>query len=162
MIAFFSHHFRKLRSGFSFLEVIAVIAISAIILSITVASFTTLRKSKTLGAEALSVLSLIEKARGDTLGSKDALQYSVHFETTKAVLFSGTSYSAGNSSNISVVLNSTVQIKTISLTGGGSNVTFDRLTGKTSQNGSIILSLTSSTSTIKTIAVGKTGLAEIQ
>ncbi len=151
----------SVRKGFTVLELLVVMAILGIVVSITMASFASLRQSKSLQVEALSVLSLLEKARADTLGSKGALQYGVHVETTKAVLFSGATYSSGNSSNITAVLNPLIQISAITLTGGGANVVFDRLTGETGQYGTLTLSLLSASSS-KIISVSQTGISQIQ
>ncbi|MDD5068708.1 MAG: prepilin-type N-terminal cleavage/methylation domain-containing protein [Candidatus Pacebacteria bacterium] len=156
----FSNNFPA-QKGFSVLEFLVVIAIFAIIASLTFSSFSSLRQSKTLETDTLSVLSLLEKARADTLGSKGATQYGVHFETTKATLFTGATYSSGNASNISVIFNPRVQISTISLTGGTSNVVFQRLSGKTSVSGTVTLSLTGASST-KIISIAGTGLSQIQ
>ncbi|MDD4989394.1 MAG: prepilin-type N-terminal cleavage/methylation domain-containing protein [Candidatus Pacebacteria bacterium] len=150
------------QKGFSILEFLVVIAIFAIIASLTFTSFASLRQSKNLDTEALSLLSLLEKARADTLGSQGASQYGVHFETTKAVLFIGAAYVSGNSSNITMTINPLMQISSISLTGGGSDIVFDRLSGKTAQSGTIILSLISTPTSLKTITIGTTGLAQTQ
>ncbi|MDD5050302.1 MAG: prepilin-type N-terminal cleavage/methylation domain-containing protein [Candidatus Pacebacteria bacterium] len=153
-----TYHFRE---GFSALELLAVIAILGIIVTLTYTSFASLRRGKNLDTETLSVLSLLEKARADTLGAKGASQYGVHFETTKAVFFSGGTYVSGNASNITMILNPLIQISSINLTGGGAEVIFDRLSGKTEEAGTLTLSLVSASSS-KTIAIGATGLPEIQ
>ncbi len=148
------------RKGGTLLEILIVIVIMSILSVITYVSFVNLNKSEALNKQAAGVVSLVKEARSETLSSKGALAYGVHFETTKAVLFQAPTYSSGSSSNITLTLNPLIQISSKSLTGGGAEVIFQRLTGKTSQDGTVTLSLISSASTTKSITVSKTGLAE--
>ena len=85
----------------------------------------------------------------------------MHIGSTKITLFTGSVYSVGASTNQDFNLNSRDSIITISLTGGGSDVVFVRLSGETSQNGTITLS-SSALSQTKTITVYKTGVVESQ
>ena len=73
----------------------------------------------------------------NTLSSKDFSQYGVHFEEQKVVLFKGAIFTEPNSNNKEVKISSPVEIYNISLNGGGSNVVFQKLTGKTNEYGTI-------------------------
>lgn len=147
------------RRGFSLVEMLLVLAIFAIITLFAVSAF-----SKATGREALDkktgvVLSLLEQARNLTLSAKGASVYGVHFETAKAVLFTGPTYSASATSNVIESVNSPVQISSISLSGGVSDVVFSRLIGDTGQSGTITLSLIASSTQAKTITIFATGIA---
>ena len=151
---------KKQSQGFSLIEMLVVLATTIIVATIVVDSF-----SKTTGPKALDrnirvALSLIEQARNATLSAKNSSVYGVHFETTKAVMFTGSSYSDSAPSNIVEPMGSVVQISAISLSGGGSNVIFNRLTGETGQSGTVKLSLIASSTQSKTITIFATGLAE--
>ncbi len=149
------------QKGISLLETLIVIAILSLFSAFSYSAFVSLNQNRILEKETSSGLSLLEEARMYTLASKAGTQYGVHFESTKTVLFAGASYNAGDSSNVTILLNPLVQINPISLTGAGAEIIFDRLTGKTAEDGTVTFSLRASPSSGKTIAVGKTGLAEI-
>lgn len=150
-----------MKKGFTLIELLIVIAIMTILVSILISSFSKLNQNQALDKDTKKTASLIEEARSRTLFSKNDSQYGVHFATTTATLFPGTSYSAGNSSNVVVDFNSNVNLYSIALTGNGNDIIFDRLTGNTSQPGVVTLSLTTSTSTKTYLTVSGTGLVEI-
>ncbi len=138
-----------------------VVGIFAMLSFFSYAAFANLNKSQSLDKDVAAALSLLETARMYTLASKGGMQYGVHFESGKAVLYAGAAYVANATSSQTLSLNRLDSIGSISLSGGGGEVLFDRLTGETSQDGSVVVSLKSSTTTKKTITIGKTGLAEI-
>ena len=105
------------------------------------------------------ILSLIDEARGDTLSAKDGYSYGVHFESAKIVIFRGTVYSSSDSSNKTVDVDGAVDVYNVSLTGGGQDVLFQRLTGKTGQNGTVMIRLKSDNSKTKTITIEVSGIA---
>ena len=148
------------QKGFSILEIVVVISILFIISSFSYASFVYLNQRENLDKEALSILSFLEEARSSTLGSKNALQYGVHFEASKAVFFSGSNYNATDPANVILTLSPIIRISSINLYGGGSDVVFERLSGETFDNGSVSVSMTVSSSS-RTINVQRSGLAEI-
>src|SRR3989338_2917483 len=91
---------RCLRSGFSIAEMLIVLGVSAIITTIVVGVFAKAPGRQALDKQTSVVLSLLEHARGLTLSAKNASTYGVHFETSKAVLFTGPTYSANAASNV--------------------------------------------------------------
>lgn len=136
--------------GFTLVEIIIIVAIIVILSALTFQSFSNLSEREALDKEALHVLSLLHEARSLTLSSKNATQYGVHLENSRAILFPGSSYSAGNPANKIVDLKESVTISTITLTGGGSDVIFNRLTGATGESGTTTLSLLADPSQTKT------------
>lgn len=148
------------RRGFSLVEILIVLAVVGIIALVVTGAFSKAAGREALDKETAIALSLIEQARNQTLSAKNAAAYGVHFETTKAVLFAGSSYSASNSSNVVEPINPLVQISAVSLKGGGNEVIFKRLTGETDQNGTITFSLVSSPAQAETITIFGTGLAQ--
>lgn len=145
-------------SGITMLELVVVIAIIIVLASLIITSFSAFRNSKVLDTGVENILSVLAKARGNTLSSKNAYQYGVHFETSQVVLFRGATYSSSDPSNEVVSLDSAVEISSITLTGGGSDVIFDRLTGKTNMDGTVIIRINSDTSKTKTITINATGI----
>ena len=150
-----------MRRGFTLIELLIVIGISSLLIGFTYSSFRLLNQSQALGKDANLVATVLHEARAETLASKNGNQYGVHFETNKIVLFIGTTYSSVDSTNINFPLNTLVTISTINIMGGGSEVVFDRLTGDTSQTGTVTLSLISTPTSIRTITVSGAGLIEV-
>lgn len=146
-------------SGFTLMEIIIVIAIITIISSIVLFNLSNFRNEQDLKNTEMEIVSLLDKARQNTLSSVNSNNYSVHFEVDKAVLFSGSIYSALDSSNEKINFNANISIPAIDgiNLGVGSNVTFERLTGETT-GGVLILRLKSDASKQKTITINKTGL----
>ncbi|MDO8590467.1 MAG: prepilin-type N-terminal cleavage/methylation domain-containing protein, partial [bacterium] len=144
--------------GFTLIEILIVLVIAGIITLIVTGAFSKATGREALDKETALTLSLLNQARSQTLSAKGALTYGVHFETTKAVLFIGPTYSSGASSNVTEPMNPLVEISDITLAGGGSDVVFNRLTGETGQIGTVTLSLVASSTQSKTITVFATGL----
>lgn len=145
--------------GFTLLELLLVLGVIAIVTGISTVSLSNFNKNKALGIETEKVLSLITKARSFTLAAKDGVSYGVHFEERKAVLFSGASYSALNPANQIQPLNDEVKISVVTLTGGGMETLFKKLSGVTDQQGTVTLVLVRDASVIKVITIAGTGIA---
>ncbi len=126
-----------------------------------VSSFSLFNKSEALDKDTDAVVESLEEARSLTLSSQAASQYGVHFGTQKITIFTGTTYSSTSPSNKDISLATTDTILTISLTGGGSDVVFKRLTGETTQNGTVVIS-SPTTSKTRTVTIYKTGVIESQ
>ena len=145
--------------GFTMIEMVIVVAIMALLLAVITSPFQSFRNSKALDTTSEEALSLFSEARGNTLSAKDGYQYGVHLESSKMVLFRGGTYSSLDTNNKTVVLDNALEISSIVLEGAGSDIVFDKLTGKTSQSGSFVIRVKSDTSKIRTITVVGTGVA---
>jgi prepilin-type N-terminal cleavage/methylation domain-containing protein len=151
-----------MRKGFTLIEILIVIAILGIISVIVFGSFSVFRSSQGLDKDTDTVVEILRQARSQTLISKNASAYGVHVATTAVTLFSGDTYSAADPNNqVFTFLNADLVVS-VTLTGGGSDVIFKRLTGETSQNGTIVLSTQGAQPRTRTITVFKTGLIEYQ
>ncbi|TSC71094.1 MAG: Uncharacterized protein G01um101470_746 [Parcubacteria group bacterium Gr01-1014_70] len=148
--------------GFTLIEILVVIAIAAILFTIVVSGFSGLRQNSDLSHAIDDSVSYLQSARAKSLSAENATVYGVHFETGRFVLFTGTTYDAGNAANIVRLLPSTVETSAISLNGGAVDVVFKRLTGETDAYGTITFRLISSPSTTKTIEIVSTGLSGVQ
>lgn len=151
----------KLSYGFSLVEILISIAIIGIISVIGTQSFQSVNSSEALNKDSLQVISVLRQARALTLDSKDANQYGVHIQNSQVIMFEGATYVNNATGNITTSLNNRITISQISLTGGGVDIVFDPLTGKTGEDGTITLSLISDPATQKIITIYKTGLAQI-
>ncbi len=153
---------RGARAGVSLIEILMVIAIFLVLFVLTTRSFSTTNASKALDTEAQHIVAELNRARSLTLSSKNSQQYGIHFATTSITLFQSATYEVGSSTNDTVFLRTLIQVASTSFAGGGSNVVFERLTGKTTQNGTVTLSLRSDASRTKTVTIYATGLVETQ
>lgn len=151
---------RTYLKGFLLIEIIIVIAIIAIIVSISLPSLNAFRNRQALVNTTEDIVSLLNTARIQTLSSLNGNFYGVHFTSTTATLFSGGTYDSGDITNKVINFDSFVILPAanISLNGAGVDVNFNRLTGDTSQYGTITLQLTSDSATQKVITVNKTGV----
>jgi prepilin-type N-terminal cleavage/methylation domain-containing protein len=154
-------HFSSKR-GMTLTEIIVVIAVMSILLAMTVTAFDKLGAMRALDTDTQAIVLELQKARSLTLASKNEKQYGLHFASSSVTLFEGSTYIAGSASSTITYLNPFVSITSLSLTAGASDIVFDRLTGKTSQSGTIVVTLAGKLSATKTIAVYGTGVAEIQ
>ncbi len=150
-----------LTTGFTIFEIMIVVVIMMIVVSIIWSSFSRLNKSQVLDKEIRDVASIINDARQRTLFSKNDSSYGIHFANNQVVLFRGTTYSSSDTSNEIKSLNSLVTISNISITGGGSDIIFNRLTGAVTNSGVITFTLNISPGTVKTITIANTGTVEI-
>ncbi len=152
---------KSISRGFTLLELLLVIVIVTVVAALGVFSFTKLNSSQALEKSADLVVSTLNEARALTLSSKGDTQYGVYIEPSQIVLFSGNSYSSSDPANRVNTLHSLVGIQNINLSGGGTSVIFERLTGGTNQAGTLEIFLRSSPGTYRTITITGTGIVEL-
>lgn len=145
--------------GFSLVELLLALSIVAIVAVVGVTSLSNFNTEKALSLEAGKVVSLLVKARSLTLSAKGGDVYGVHFDTDKAVLFKGTSYVAGTAGNQAQPVNSAVRISATVLAGGGAEVLFKKLSGTTTQSGTVTLASVKNGSLTKVVTISVTGTA---
>lgn len=143
------------KKGFTLFEIIIAISILLIIIALALPKFSEFRTVQIHSSSIADVLSSLDQARRNTLNSLDSSSYGVHFETSKIVIFKGTAYSAQDANNIDVLFASPSSITNITLSGGGSDIYFNRLTGTPNKTGSITIS---TGSYAKIITIGATGI----
>lgn len=153
---------RSENSGFSLIEILVVMAVLAGLSTIALQSLRSMNANTALETDSLRVLSELEHARSRTLASEDDSQYGLRFENSRIILFKGATYNELSPDNIVTQLNRLIRIASTTLAGGGSNIIFDRITGKTAQNGSVRLSLIADDTASSTIRIDETGVADIQ
>ncbi len=147
--------------GFTILEIIISLAIFLILAVIIVFSFSPLRNNQELTNTVQETINLLNSARSKTLSSEGSSQYGVHFESSRIILFKGASFSESSPDNNVVALSSLVEISVINLNGGGNNLVFQRLTGKTNNYGTITLRIKSDVSKTKIIDIKNIGIVNV-
>lgn len=124
------------RSGFTLIEILITLGIFAILGSITLNALSNVRTEHLLNAAVSETIDTIRLAQSKTLASESDSQYGIRFESDRVILFRGSSYAAGTTTETNV-FSSRVRITEVSLFGGGSDVVFQRLTGTTTAYGTI-------------------------
>jgi Tfp pilus assembly protein FimT len=150
-------NFYKNQKGITVVEILIAIAVITILSVLVLPGFAKIKKVQVLKSATEDIVSVIGKARSQTLDSLDSSAYGVHFSTDKVVLFKGTSYSENNPDNENVEIISPATISSISLTGGAVNVYFNKLSGLPSASGSVTVATPGITS--KVITISATGSA---
>ena len=150
-----------MKTGFTLMEILVVLGLMALAVGIIFPSFFSYRNQQVLSGATSELASLIASARAKTLASEGDTTYGVHFVSTQATLFAGPTYTAGAPGNQVLELNSLLTLSTISLNGGGADMIFSRLTGKTSQSGTLTVTLNSDVAQSKTITVSSTGVITV-
>jgi Tfp pilus assembly protein FimT len=153
----------KFIKGNSLIEIVIAMAIITIILVITVPRINDFRTHQTLKNTASEVVNLLNEAKTSTLFSKNSTVYGVHFETSRMVLFTGTTFSDSAVTNKVITFDSLVTLPSgnIVLNGNGVDIVFDRLTGNTSNHGTITLELAGNSSLQKIITVSTLGVISL-
>ena len=149
---------RAINRGFSIIEILVVVAVAGMLASVCLYSFSKYRNSQTLKNAEDNVASLLDNARAETFSSDSSSQYGVHLQSSQAVFFIGATYNSSASTNKVVAIDPSVTITGITLTGGGSDVIFNRLTGETADYGTITFTLASDSTKTKVITISQTGL----
>ena len=149
--------------GINLLEIIVVIGIIALISAITIPNLSAFKKQQALKNTTEDIVSLLNEARNSTISSKNSTNYGVHFEEDQASMFSGTAFTS-NSSEKQIDFDQAVMIEKdtdVNLSGGGDDIIFERLTGNTTNYGTITIRLVSDASKIRTITASSIGIISV-
>ncbi len=146
---------KKNKTGFSFIELISVLAIIAVLATIIVMSFSNAGSKESLDKTTISVISILDEAKSMAISSKDFSDYGVRIESDKITSFKG---GYGNENEI-YNLPGLVKISDISI-GGGSDIIFSRISGSTIASGTISISTINDSSKKNIIRISQTGLVE--
>jgi Tfp pilus assembly protein FimT len=150
----------KYTRGITLLEVVIGISIMVLIFVMVVPQLSRFRSEQALKNTTEDIVSMLNYARSQTLSSRNSTYYSVHLDTDRIVLFTGGTYSANDANNKIVIFDKSIYLppQNIVLNGNVTEIKFDRLTGDTSQYGTIRPELISDNTRFKLITVNKTGI----
>ncbi|MFZ2072187.1 MAG: hypothetical protein WAV10_00685 [Minisyncoccia bacterium] len=146
------------QKGITIVEILFVIGIILIIFMIVIPSFGELRQKQMLKTASEDISSSLDKARGNAFASVGSSEYGVHFESDKIVIFKGTVYSNIDPNNEIINIISPANISNINLSGGGSEIYFNKLSGVSNKTGTITVSVSSFS---KIITISTTGASSV-
>jgi Tfp pilus assembly protein FimT len=128
------------KKGITVAELLVVVAVIGFFALIILPKFSQIRENSVLKSAIDDVLSSIDKAKNETLSSLNSSEYGVHFQSYQVIIFKGKVFSAGASDNESISITTPASISSISLTGGVSDMYFNRLYNAPSVTGTITIS----------------------
>ncbi len=147
--------------GISIIELVLLFGVIFIILSAVFSGLSNFRRTSLLNSGGEIAVSILQRARSQTLSSSGASVYGVHAGSDRLTIFKGTTYNPSSPDNRETMLPSGVEVSAVALNGGGVDVIFDRLTGATSQYGTVTLRSQWDSQT-RTISILTTGIITIQ
>lgn len=146
-------------TGFTLIEFLIVFGLMATVFAVTIGFFSNFKNKEALDKNISLVSEVLRQAKHFTINSKDSNQFGVHFNSNNIVLFIGPTYSAISPTNQVYELSPSVELYSINISNGGSDIIFKRLTGDAEYSGTVTFkSLIASTT--RTITIHKTGLIE--
>ena len=146
--------------GFTFIELLVIVGILIVLTAIAFPTLRFFQKESDLNNAAEEIINNLRLAQNKTLASEKASQYGIYFDNLitphQYTLFKGGDYASRNASFDEVhKLPKTVEIYEVNLAGGGSEVVFDRVSGKSSQTGNLSLRLIANPAKTKTVCIAK-------
>jgi type II secretory pathway pseudopilin PulG len=162
MKRFFPYFQKDGVKGITILEIIVVVGILLILTTVSVSNLSSYRSRQILNGESSQILSILNKARYQTLASKAQTSYGVRIESDRVTLYTGPTFASVPGEYEEYVLNPSVSITNISLNGGSADVLFERLTGETVSYGTFQVTLLSEVLQNHIIEISQTGFVGIQ
>lgn len=141
------------------MELLVVISIMAIIVSISFYFLSDFGKKDVLEKDVAGLTSFLRDARLLSIASKDSSAFGIRLESGQAVLFEGNTYVAGGANEKIIAFSDKVYMSAYSLSLGSPDIIFARLSGNTSNFGTITLSLKDDSAST-TITVLRTGVIQ--
>lgn len=141
------------------MELLIVIIIMTIIMGVSFYFIPQWGKKDALEKDVAGLTAFLRDARLVSVSSKNASSFGIHLESDKVVLFEGNSYVAGGANEKIMDFSGKVYLYSYSLNLASPDIVFDRLTGVTSNFGTITLSLKDNSAST-TITILQTGVVQ--
>jgi prepilin-type N-terminal cleavage/methylation domain-containing protein len=128
---------RSSKSGFSFIELLLVMGIIAIVSGVSLISLVGRRNTVTLNTTADKIVALLREAQSRSVGQASSTTWGVHFDNTNIAqpfysLFAGT-YSTSSRENV-YPLPTNIEFTTVA---GGADATFAQISGRSTGVGTV-------------------------
>lgn len=142
--------------GFTYIETMVALGIFFVVLALASPLLLTFHTSSLLSEAAEQITQDLRRAQSLSLAGVDDTNHGTFFDAAAEqwILFTGSTYSPGASTNEVHTLPSSVDLVSVSLAGGGGAVVFAERTGQTANQGSVVLRTGGRQITITVNAVG--------
>lgn len=144
------------RTGFTLLELVITTSILVLIGSLGLASFVNSRNVRLFTTSSQDVVSVLRVAQSKTLAGEDNSVWGVRLEQSRFSLFRGADYAASTLIEPHN-LPSAIEIVNINLAGGGPDVVFKKIDGRTDNFGSFDVRVRNSPTQTLNITVEESG-----
>lgn len=138
------------------IELLISLSVVALLAALGLSSFVQSRSIRDLSSSGQNVLSVLRLAQSKALAGDGNAPWGVRLEPGRYVLFRGASY-AGAQSTENYPLPSAIEIANITLAGGGQDVIFRRLDGKTDSAGTFDVRVSSAPLNVFAVTVDDSG-----
>jgi prepilin-type N-terminal cleavage/methylation domain-containing protein len=145
------------QNGWTLIEILVALGVIVILFALTISTFSRYRQASDFTTATDFAVALFSDIRTKTLSSENSNQFGIHIEEDSLVSFTGSVYNPADPTNKIFPLPATVHITSILLVGGGSEVIFERLTGETTQMGTITYNGKGTHMASSTIRISSTG-----
>ena len=139
----------------SLVEVLVVLAIMGLLGYVAVVSYLSSREQGLVRAAAEQIQFDLEAARADALAGRNNEPQGVKFNSDSYVVFSGSSYDAGESSNDTKTIDEYLSI--VTTLDNDEVLTFAGLTGETGSTATITVFMTENESIFRHLFIGPRG-----
>lgn len=152
----------KKRPAITYIELLVVLGLFAIVSLFSFSAYTTWQKEVTLVNSTDELKSTIALAQAKAIAAAGNKNWGVHFETGQYILFSGSFYDQANPDNKTKelrgvqILNPSVSLSD-GATGYGADLVFSKYTGQTANVGQITVVANSDPSKTKIISIQDNG-----
>ncbi len=153
---------RHKHRAFTLMEILVVVGLMMLISGISIAVLSSLLSKQRVEKDAESAYSYLQSARNQTLVGEAGSQYGVAFATTTITLFKGTSYTQGDPNVVTFTFLNNSVFQNVRLTGGATQVYFNKLSGKPSATGTIEVVSKNDPALKEVIIIHASGLTEVQ
>jgi type II secretory pathway pseudopilin PulG len=145
-------------SGFTMIEILIITIIIGILAVIVMRSTSSQISYYELQKTTNGFISLLEKARSRAFNSYNDTQHSIKIESNQAILFEGTTYSSSDPDNEIYSYDNGISLDATSLQGGVTTINFEKVSGATSDYGSVRFAITGASTSSSTVYISEAGV----
>ena len=149
------------QKGITALEMLFVVSILGILFAIVLPQFSKMKENQVMKNATGEIISALHNAQSQSLASVDSVEYGVHFQSDKVIIFKGKIFSAEAEDNKIVNIILPASISDVTLNGASSttgDIYFERLSGVPDKIGTITVSTSSMSKIITISATGAVSL----
>jgi Tfp pilus assembly protein FimT len=148
----------KIDRGFTALEIVLVVGVLGLLGGLSLVSFVNSRRVRDAARAGGDILAVLRLAQANAVAGEEGSAWGVRLEQSRILLFRGTDYPSATLTTV-YPLPATAEIVNTALEGGGSDVVFRRLDGRTAEAGTFEVRSAGSAVQAFTITIDPSGRA---